>query len=266
MKKIFFILVFVVSVVFSAEIGDANNSIQTVIEDVVEKSSIANNATVNVFMYDVSQYLLENKYIGFFIIVSLLISFYYVNIWIRIFMVIILIHMIYQLYGINMRFPVVDIMYSGFMIWSISLAIRSFHKYFEKFENKNLVTKLNLVLHIVDIIVFIVTIAFIVKSFNVQYIEFIATSLGIAIFFLIRKDLNNLKAFFMVSWDDFISIGDKIIVNGNQGRVISIKKFSTILKAEDGNLIKLPNSILVEGSVENRSKNTSNLNKNTKEK
>ena len=125
-----------------------------------------------------------------------------------------------------MDFPTIDIMYYGFAAWNISLIIRSFHKYFEKFENKNLVTKVNLFLHIVDILIFILTLAFLVKSFNFQNVEVITTGVGVALFFIVRKDLNNLKSFFIISWNNFLSIGDKIIIDNKEGKILYINKFT----------------------------------------
>lgn len=266
MKKILLILVFVVSFLGAADLVgvDSNNTIQTVIEEVADKSSIANNATVNILMYSSIEFFEENIIYLIGLIIFILTILYFSNSWIRIFIGLFIFHILYQIFGINMNFPTIDIMYYGFAAWNISLIIRSFHKYFEKFENKNLVTKVNLFLHIVDIIIFILTLAFFVKSFNIQNVEVVTTGIGLGFIIIIRKDLNNLKSFFIISWDNFLSIGDKIIIDNKEGRILYISKFTSILQAENGNLIKVPNSDLVENNVINKSKNKNHLEKEIK--
>ena len=96
------------------------------------------------------------------------------------------------------------------------------------------------------LLIFILTLAFIVKSFNVQNIEVIITGVGVALFFI-------------VSWDNFLSIGDKIIVGSNEGRILYINKFTTILQAENGNILKVPNADLIEKLVINKSKNKNHI-------
>jgi small-conductance mechanosensitive channel len=191
---------------------------------------------------------------------------YFSNSWGRIFVGIFIFHILYQIFDINIKFPTIDIVYYGFAAWNISLIFRSFHKYFEKFENKNLVTKINLLLHIADILIFILTLAFLVKSFDIKNIELVTTGIGVALFVIVRKDLNNLKSFVIISWDNFISIGDKIVVDNKEGRILYINKFTSILQSENGNLIKIPNSNLIEENVTNKSKNKNHLKKEKEEK
>ncbi len=267
MNKILIILVFVVSFLGATELVsvDGNTStVQTVIEEVAEKSSIANNATVNNMLYSSVEFFKEHIFIMILAIIILLIILYYTNKWVRIFMALIALHISYQYSGISMQFPVIDIFYSGFAFYSVSLVIRSFHKYFEKFENKILATKINLMLHIFDMLIFVITFAFAVKFFHIRNIEFITTGIGLAIVVIVRKDLNNLKSFFIISWDNFLSIGDKIVIGDNEGRILIISKFTTILQSENGNIIKIPNSDLIENSVVNRSKNKNHMKKEEK--
>ena len=80
-----------------------------------------------------------------------------------------------------------------------------------------------------------------------------------ALFFIVRKDLNNLKSFFIVSWDNFLSISDKIIIENHEGRILYINKFTSILQSENGNIIKIPNADLVESLVVNKSKNKNHV-------
>jgi len=263
MKKLFLIFLFAVSFLNSANLakGDSNTTIvQTVIEEVAEKSSIANNATINIVLYNSVEFLKNHIYVLFVVIIILSVILFYANKWIRILTILILIHVLYQYYsGISMQFPIIDILYSGFAFWSVSLLVRSFHKYFEKFENKNLATKINLLLHIFDILILLITIAFIVKSFNIKNIEIVTTGLGVAIFFIIRKDLNNLKSFLIISWDDFLSIGDKVVIGDKEGKILFINKFTTILQSDNGNIVKVPNSELIENPVVNKSKNKNHM-------
>lgn len=243
---------------------DDNNTIQSVLENIANESSIANNETVNSLLYSSVNYFNEHQVLLSLLVLIVLVLFYIANNWLRIFITLFIFHLLYQAIGINMKFPTIDIMYYGFAAWNISLIIRSLHKYFKKFENKFLVTKVNLFLHIIDILIFILTIAFVITSFHIQNIEVITTGIGVALFIIVRKDFNNLKSFFIISWDNFLSIGDKIIINNYEGRILHINKFTTILQSENGNIIKIPNSDLVEGLVVNKSKNKNHIKKETK--
>ncbi len=256
------IILFIVQSILSAEIAnEANTSIQKVIENIAVESSIANNAVVNSVVDSSANYFMEHTILLALLGIVLLILFYISNAWIRIFITLFSFHLSYQMLGISVKFPTIDIMYYGFAAWNVSLLIRSLHKYLKKFENKILVTKVNLLLHIIDLFIFILTIAFVIKSFNIQNIEVITTAIGMALFFIVRKDFNNLKSFFIISWDNFLSIGDKIIVEGHEGRILYINKFTSILQVENGNIIKIPNSDLIEGLVINKSKNKNHVKK-----
>jgi len=238
---------------------DSNHTIQAVIENIAVESSIANNEVVNGFLYETVNYFVEHQILLTFLTLLLLVILYFSNNWTRVFIALFTFHIIYQSLGVSVKFPTIDIMYYGFAAWNLSLIIRTFHKYFKKFENKNLVTKVNLFLHIIDILIFILTFAFMVKSFNIQNIEVITTGIGVALFFIVRKDLNNLKSFFIVSWDSFLSIGDKIIVNDHEGKILYINKFTTILQSDNGNILKIPNSDLIESLIINKSKNKNHM-------
>ncbi len=273
MKQIILILVFVVSILGATDVTsctsrstvDNNITVEKVVETVVEKSSIANNATVNIVLYNITEFFKEHKVILGFVIILLLLVLYYSNKWGRVLTILVLLHIAYQLYGVKLGFPVVDLMYYGFAAWTVSILLRTFNKYFEKFENKILATRLNLMLHIFDILVLIITIILIVNSFHINNIEVVTTGIGVAIFFIIRKDLNNLKSFLIISWDNFLSIGDKIIVVDKEGRILSINKFTSILQTENGNLVKVPNSVLLEGVIVNKSKNKKHVQKEEKD-
>lgn len=242
---------------------EQNTTIQRVIENIAVESSIANNDTVNGLLYRTVSYLIEHHILLALLAVFVLVILYFSNTWVRIFITLFIFHIFYQAVGVNIKFPTIDIMYYGFAAWNVSLIIKGFHKYFKKFENKILVTKVNLLLHIMDILIFILTLAFMIESFDIQNIEVITTGIGVALFFVVRKDFNNLKSFFIISWDNFLSIGDKIIIDSHDGRILYINKFTTILQVENGNIIKIPNSDLVEGLVINKSKNKSDIEKET---
>jgi hypothetical protein len=249
------------SFVEATTVVESNTTIQRVIENIAMESSIANNEVVNSVLYGTVDYFSEHPLLLVLLIFSMLGLLYVANNWTRVFMALFVFHIVYQSFGISMRFPTIDIMYYGFAAWNISLIIRTLHKYFKKFENKILVTKVNLFLHVIDILIFILTIAFMIKSFNDQNIEVITTGIGVALFFIVRKDFNNLKSFFIISWDNFLSIGDKIIVDGKEGRILYINKFTSILQSENGNIIKVPNADLIESSVINKSKNKNHIKK-----
>jgi len=261
MKKIISILLIIVS--FSEAIPEleTNTTIQKVIENIAVESSIARNETVNSALSLSTSYFNEHQILLVLLIAFTLGLLYIANNWVRVFMALFIFHIVYQSFGVSMKFPTIDIMYYGFAAWNVSLIIRTLHKYFEKFENKILVTKMNLFLHIIDILIFILTIAFVIESFNIKNIEVITTGIGVALFFIVRKDLNNLKSFFIISWDNFLSIGDKIIVAGHEGRILYINKFTTVLQAENGNILKIPNADLIEGLVVNKSKNKNHIKK-----
>lgn len=256
MKKILFILLFLFSFLGAT---DSNSTIQTVIDNIAVESSIANNEAVNGMLSQSVDYFIEHELLFVLLVASLLLLFYYSNKWIRVFIGLFIFHILYQSLGISLKFPTIDIMYYGFATWNISLILRSFHKYFKQFENKNLVTKVNLFLHIIDILIFILTLAFVIHSFDIKNIEVITTGIGVALFIIVRKDLNNLKSFFIVSWDKFLSIGDKIIVGSHEGRILYINKFTTILQSDNGNIMKIPNSDLLENLIINKSKNKNHI-------
>jgi len=258
MKKSLVILLFLFSFLGAM---DSNSTIEMVIDNIAIESSIANNEVVNGLLYQIVDYFLGHELLLVLLLLFLLIILYYSNNWARVSIGLLIFHILYQSLGVSVKFPTIDIMYYGFAAWNISLIIRSLHKFFKRFENKILVTKVNLFLHIVDILIFILTLAFIVKSFNIKNIEVITTGVGVALFFIVRKDFNNLKSFFIISWDNFLSIGDKIIIDGHEGRILHINKFTTILQAENGNILKIPNAELIEGLVINKSKNKSHVKK-----
>jgi len=261
--KFLFMVVWMFSFLEATVLVESNTSIQRVIENIAEESSIANNETVNSLLHGTVDYVIAHPLIFLFLVLLLLALLYVSNNWIRVVIALLVFHLLYQAFEVSMKFPMIDIMYYGFAAWNISLIIRHLHKFFKKFENKILVTKVNLLLHIIDILIFILTIAFMVKSFNIKNIEVITTGIGVALFFIVRKDFNNLKSFFIISWDNFLSIGDKIIVQGNEGRILYINKFTTILQAENGNISKIPNADLIENLVVNKSKNKNHVKKET---
>jgi len=256
-----FMLMFTLTFAEAVTVAEQNTTIQRVIENIVIESSIANNEVVNGLLYSTVSYLTEHQVLLALLTVVLLALLYFSNNWGRVFLTLFIFHILYQAVGVNMKFPTIDIMYYGFAAWNVSLIIKSLHKYFKKFENKILITKMNLLLHIMDIFIFILTIAFMIESFNIQNIEVVTTGIGVALFFIVRKDFNNLKSFFIISWNNFLSIGDKIIIDGHDGRILYINKFTTILQVENGNIIKIPNSDLVEGLVINKSKNKNDIKK-----
>ena len=256
MKIVIVTLLFLINFTWAIE---SNSTIQTVIENIAEEGSIANNEMVNGILYETLNYFIEHQIVLIFLILSILALLYFSNNWTRVFITLFIFHIIYQYLGISLKFPTIDIMYYGFAAWNISLLIRTFHKYFKQFENKIFVTKVNLFLHIIDLLIFILTLAFMVKSFDIKNIEVITTGIGVALFIIVRKDLNNLKSFFIVSWDNFLSIGDKIIVENYEGKILYINKFATILQSENGNIIKIPNSNLLESLVINKSKNKNHV-------
>jgi len=259
--KFLFILLAMLSFLGAVNVTESNITIQRVIENIASESSIANNEKVNSFLHMAVDYFTLHQMVLTLLIFLILILFYISNNWLRVVLALFIFHVLYQILGVSVKFPTIDIMYYGFAAWNISLIIRSLHKFFKRFENKILVTKVNLFLHIVDILIFILTLAFIVKSFNIKNIEVITTGVGVALFFIVRKDFNNLKSFFIISWDNFLSIGDKIIIDGHEGRILHINKFTTILQAENGNILKIPNAELIEGLVINKSKNKSHVKK-----
>jgi len=258
-KKVLFILLLIFSSLEAVEDVENNITIQRVIENIAVESSIANNEVVNGVLFETVAYFKTHEVLFVLLIGVLLTLLYFSNNWIRLFIGLFVFHVLYQILGVSMKFPTIDIMYYGFAAWNISMLIRNLNRYFERFENKILVTKMNLLLHVIDLLIFILTIAFMVKSFHVQNIEVITTGVGVALFFIVRKDFNNLKSFFIISWDNFLSIGDKIIVESKEGRILYINKFTTILQSENGNIIKVPNANLIETLVINKSKNKNHV-------
>jgi len=256
MKKSLLILLFLFSFLGAM---DSNSTIEMVIDNIAVESSIANNEVVNGLLYQIVDYFLGHELLLVLLLVSLLIILYYSNNWARVSIGLFIFHILYQSLGVSLKFPTIDIMYYGFATWNVTLLLRSFHKYFRQFENKNLVTKVNLFLHIIDLLIFILTLAFVVHSFDIKNIEVITTGIGVALFIIVRKDLNNLKSFFIVSWDKFLSIGDKIIVGSHEGRILYINKFTTILQSDNGNIMKIPNSDLLENLIINKSKNKNHI-------
>ncbi len=261
MKKSLLILLFLFSFLGAT---DSNSTIEMVIDNIAVESSIANNEVVNGMLTKTVDYFMGHEELLVLFIASILFLLYFSNNWTRVFIGLFIFHILYQSLGVRLKFPTIDIMYYGFAIWNVSLLLQSFHKYFKQFENKNLVTKVNLFLHIIDLLIFILTLAFVVHSFDIKNIEVITTGIGVALFIIVRKDLNNLKSFFIVSWDKFLSIGDKIIVGSHEGRILYINKFTTKLQSDNGNIMKIPNSDLLENLIINKSKNKNHVKQKVK--
>jgi small-conductance mechanosensitive channel len=80
-------------------------------------------------------------------------------------------------------------------------------------------------------------------------------ALSIAISFATKDIIQNLVSGVMVFGERFFKKGDLIRVRAFEGRVVKISIRSTLIQKEDGTLVSIPNSLIINAPVEKLTKN-----------
>jgi MscS family membrane protein len=75
--------------------------------------------------------------------------------------------------------------------------------------------------------------------------------LGIALYFMLRGTMQNIAASFTLYGDKPFRVGDLVIWNDDWGQIEDIGFRSTRFRTLDGHLVTIPNSELIETSIEN---------------
>jgi small conductance mechanosensitive channel len=77
----------------------------------------------------------------------------------------------------------------------------------------------------------------------------VVAAAGLAIGLALQSSLSNFAAGVLLIMNRHFSLGDRIEAGGNVGRVEDIQIFSTVLRADDGVKIIMPNSAVLSGTL-----------------
>ncbi|WP_116106712.1 mechanosensitive ion channel family protein [Lewinella sp. IMCC34191] len=131
-------------------------------------------------------------------------------------------------------------------------------------EERKILTQLQYIQRIVGIVIFIVTVAFILLQFDA--VRSIGTGLltsagvgGIIIGFAAQKSIANLLAGFQIAFTQPIRIDDALIVNGEFGRVEEITLTYVTLKVWDQRRLIVPLNKFIDDTFQNWTRSTTQL-------
>src|SRR5438874_8945626 len=99
------------------------------------------------------------------------------------------------------------------------------------------------------LMVFIVVAALEKVGVNTTSFIGIIAAAGLAIGLALQGSLSNFAAGVMIILLQHFKVGDKIEAAGQNGRVLDIQIFSTVLIAEDGTRIIVPNNAITSGTI-----------------
>ncbi|PPK88608.1 small-conductance mechanosensitive channel [Neolewinella xylanilytica] len=131
-------------------------------------------------------------------------------------------------------------------------------------QERKILTQLQYIQRIIGIIIFIVTVAFILLQFDA--VRSIGTGLltsagvgGIIIGFAAQKSIANLLAGFQIAFTQPIRIDDALIVNGEFGRVEEITLTYVTLKIWDQRRLIVPLQKFIDDTFQNWTRSTTQL-------
>ncbi|MBB4079237.1 small-conductance mechanosensitive channel [Lewinella aquimaris] len=131
-------------------------------------------------------------------------------------------------------------------------------------QERKILTQLQYIQRIVGIVIFIVTVAFILLQF--EAVRSIGTGLltsagvgGIIIGFAAQKSIANLLAGFQIAFTQPIRIDDALIVDGEFGRVEEITLTYVTLKLWDQRRLIVPLNNFIDNSFQNWTRSTTQL-------
>ncbi len=132
------------------------------------------------------------------------------------------------------------------------------------FQERKILTQLQYIQRIVGIVIFIVTVAFILLQFDA--VRSIGTGLltsagvgGIIIGFAAQKSIANLLAGFQIAFTQPIRIDDALIVDGEFGRVEEITLTYVTLKIWDQRRLIVPLNKFIDDTFQNWTRSTTQL-------
>ncbi len=132
------------------------------------------------------------------------------------------------------------------------------------FQERKILTQLQYIQRIVGIVIFIVTVAFILLQFDA--VRSIGTGLltsagvgGIIIGFAAQKSIANLLAGFQIAFTQPIRIDDALIVDGEFGRVEEITLTYVTLKIWDQRRLIIPLNKFIDDTFQNWTRSTTQL-------
>lgn len=97
--------------------------------------------------------------------------------------------------------------------------------------------------------------------FDINPREFITsmTIVAMAIAVTFRDYITNMISGLIIMFSDQLSIGDRIKIGGNQGRIIDITLANIVLQDEEDDIVMVPNNMVFTATLTNLSANPSNL-------
>lgn len=109
---------------------------------------------------------------------------------------------------------------------------------------------------LLNIIVFLITL---MLAFGVRPLEFLTsiTIVAAAIALLTKDYITNIVNGLIIMFSDQLEIGDKILIGKNVGFIRDITLINMVLKTETGEIVIVPNTLVLTSEVVNYSKNNS---------